>query len=73
MAAKSQSTPETEISPAETAIPLKLHTWRKLQPTDEWSYCGVCRQIRQPNGKLDKEACRGYYKQASKPMKTRAR
>jgi hypothetical protein len=71
MAVKSQPTPAPEVAPAETNEPVKLHTWVKFQPTDQWSYCGVCRAIRHPNGKLDGQACRGYYKIPPKPVKTR--
>jgi len=45
--------------PAATPAGGARHTWIDGDGRGIWRYCAVCRAVRHPNGKLDKNICPG--------------
>jgi hypothetical protein len=55
------SAPEIPIAPGEPPKTGPLHTWVDGDGRGVWHYCGVCKVIRYPNGKLDLAICPGAH------------
>ena len=48
--------PTTSAEPAKTG---PLHSWVDGDGRGVWHYCGACKVVRYPNGKLDAQVCPG--------------
>ena len=68
-------TTDIATSTIDTASPAslegKLHIWISGDGRDVWHYCSVCRTVRNPNGKLDKNICPGPRKPSYIPPSKR--
>ena len=49
------------------AIETRLHRWVPVDSRETSHYCGDCRVVRYPNGKLDAQACPGAPAPSIKP------